>query len=446
MSGLWKPYVLHRPGLHFFEPHVVPSGDPFLTAVAQGRGLFWDLVRHFARSGASVEMIAVQLAAFVSLLTQGQADAEWPNGRRINIGASGFTVGVSNSGKSAIFRELVEAFEQFMAEHTTGGDQDPDFFIGDATREAVISHLANWRFAGLFSDDAGNQIQMFKQAAATLATALDGAPLRHSRVSTGRTQVLHYGLTLYLGLQPDYVPPQWLLKTSTSGAGPTNRMLFSRAPEPLLGGNRALLALPPELKQPWWQKVDLHLHAVTRNALTKPAPLPVMRLSREAKSFMDALIADLAHPSTSSSYAACPPAYRSRHPERVLRFSGSYEVFENGIGNEISLESVMASDALCRMSLDAFQGLTYIAPTLSRSELDALHLHQQLMQTAATTGISSFDRRALRRFAPNIGLTSQRVEKALPLLVEGHKAWITGSGKNDYVQLLGVPPAPRIAW
>lgn len=420
--------------------------NPSLPAfVREGNGLFWGIVRHFARSGASVEMIAVQVAAFVSLLTQGQADAEWPNGQRINIGASGFTVGVSNSGKSAIFRELVEAFEQFMAEHATGGDQDPDFFIGDATREAIVDHLNNWRFAALFSDDAGNLMQMFKQAAPTLATALDGAPLRHSRVSTGRIHLHHYGVVLYLGLQPDYFSPQWLLKTSTSGAGTTNRMLFSRAPEPLLGGNRALLVLPPELKQLWWQKTNLHLHAVTQNALGKPAPLPVMRLSSEAKSFMEALIADGAHPSTPSSHVAYPAAYRSRHPERVLRFSGSYEVFENGVDNEISLESVMSSDALCRMSLDAFLGLTYVAPTLSRVERDALHLHQKLLEEAGNTGVTRFERAVIRRFAPNIGLTSTRVENALPLLVEARKAWITGSGKTDYVQLLCVPPAPRIS-
>ena len=133
-------------------------------------------------------------------------------------------------------------------------------------------------------------------------------------------------------------------------------------------------------------------------------------------------------------------------PGRVLRFSGSFEVFENGVDNEISLESVMSSDALCRMSLDAFRGLTYIAPTLSRVERDALHLHQKLLQEAANTGVTRFERTVLRRFAPNIGLTSSRVEKALPLLVDDRKAWITGSGKTDYVQLLCVPPVPRIAW
>lgn len=425
------PFALHNPSLPAF--------------VREGDGLFWGIVRHFARAGASVEMIAVQVAAFVSLLTQGQADAEWPNGQRINIGASGFTVGVSNSGKSAIFRELVEVFEQFMAAHATGGDQDPDFFIGDATRESLIDHLNNWRFAALFSDDAGNLMQMFKQAAPTLATALDGAPLRHSRVSTGRIHLHNYRVVLYLGLQPDYVTPQWLLKTSTSGAGTTNRMLFSRALEPLLGGNRALLTLPPELKQPWWQKADLHLHAVARNALGKPAPLPLMRLSREAKYYMEALIADGAYSST-PSLDACPAAYRSRHPERVLRFSGSIEVFENGVDNEISLESVISADALCQMSLDAFRGLTYIAPTLSRTERDALLLHQKLVQTAVNTGVTSFERAALRRFAPNMGLTAQRVEKALPLLVDDRKAWITGSGKTDYVQLLCVLPVPSIAW
>ena len=77
-------------------------------------GLAGEVTRDLGRGSICPSIIGAQTCGLVSLLTQGIADVAWPNGQRVPVGANVFLVAPSSSGKTVIFRNLMEPVEECL--------------------------------------------------------------------------------------------------------------------------------------------------------------------------------------------------------------------------------------------------------------------------------------------------------------------------------------------
>ena len=379
-------------------------------------GLLGRMSRELTAGRLDPAIVATQLPAFASLLTQAIADTSWPNDQRASIGFSAFLKVPSSGGKSLGFKLLREPVARAVRAWTRENAEKnitPAFFAEDATREALILQLIDWKSAALFSDDAGLCKQLVKQAAPTLAKLNDGDDLHHSRVKDGRVALTGHRFCMLLTEQPgiDGVGHQ-LLAGSNAGVGLVNRIFVAEALSAQMGAALHFVHFSAEVRDAYEARVKALLEQSIAQ-LISAAERPVLRLSRDAAEFLIESGDELrnrfcGHP----RWQALSP-YVARHAERILRLAGVIQVFEYGTDGEIQLHVLQAADTVGRWSVEQFERMTDAPPPPSQAENDATRLADALHQHCVATGCWFYELATIRRQAINIGLTKARFDQAL---------------------------------
>lgn len=399
-------------------------------------GLLGDMLRGMTACGINPAISGPQLLGFASLLTQGIADVEWPDGQRMPIGISVLLVAPSGAGKSRAQRLIQAPIQDFLAQHSN--DWQNAFLLEDATREAILQHLKNWPCAGLVTDEGGQLKGLLRQAP-TLAKLLDGDPLLNARVSTGRIALLNHRFMMMLLEQPEvFETTRHLLGARQGGVGLLNRFFVACAlTQPATPAFNQAIAFPA-IQQQYAARVNQLLAAAAQNVADKIAPLPLLQLSLPAQSCLPSLDRDLlrgGHPRGASWNTISE--YASRHTERTLRLAGALHAYEHGATGRISEDTLLRADRLERWSLAAFQHLTYTPPKLSKQEIDAATLARTLRGIMNDCGDTSFPLASMRRYAPNLGLTKPAFDRAVAQLAKQGKAQIVpGPGCDDWLEII----------
>jgi hypothetical protein len=414
---------------------------PYCThsAYQQPAGLFAEILQHLSAFGVSPGVIWLQLCGVISLLSQGVADVLWPNGQRAPTGVSGVLVGLSGTGKSLIYKLLMEAVEEHVAGVVTANPSQPvGALIEEATPSALIAFLKEAHYGGLFSEEAGGLAHL-QGAAPLLAKLTDGAPVRQSRKSTGHVQLAGHRLAVLQLLQPWAFEKSRLFSTTRGQVGLINRFMVAMAAS--FTGSPHGLCLPDSLAGHHRTRTHELLDASLRNARVKLTQLPALQLSPNARKHFEHASEEIRlQVSFSEAALARHAEYVSRHPERILRLAGAIHVYNHGLDGlaaEISLDTMQMADQIGRWSIEAYQQLAY-KPT--QAQKDAMTIEQALRDRWSRTGIPSVRLLDLRRSAANLGLTRQRIEKALPELTITGRAQIVTSGGVDHLSLVFATP------
>jgi energy-coupling factor transporter ATP-binding protein EcfA2 len=382
--------------------------------------------------GLSPAVVWPQLCAIASMLTQGVADVLWPNGRRAPLGVSGLVVGPSGCGKSVIYQLLMEAIEEYIAAASTPSGLAA-LLIEDATLPAVMAHLKESQYGALFSDEAGSLVHL-QGASSTLAKLIDGTPVRTSRVTSDPIRLVGHRFVMLQALQPQRFEASRLFTTAQGHVGLINRFLLAAA-MPTLGSLHHLV-LPEALTRRHRLRARELLDATFQNARSKPAQLPALQLSPEARQFLDYVAEQSRRKANDpTSPLAKHGEYVTRHAERILRLAGAIHIYNHGLeglSRPIALETIQFADQIGCWSIQAFQHLAY-RPTQAQKDAHAVEL--VLRHHQAMTGQPYVKLADLRRHAANMGLTRRRIDQALPELVNAGHGYIVPKGKMDYVHL-----------
>jgi len=405
-------------------------------------GLLGDIMRRLTACGAPAEIVGAVLMAVASLLTQSLADVIWPNGLRAAIGANNWVIASSTSGKSLIYKILVEPIEAYLAERSKGNNSTFDFFIEDATREALLQSLASWPVASLQTDEAGMITKLLRDAA-TLVKLLDGSPIRSARVSTGRVALLCHRLCALFMEQPDVFEEKKVhLGASKGGIGLANRFFFARLNRLVSDTSLHQLGLSDSLKQAYDKKIQELLDASILQVEKKGHERPALHLRVDAIQYLLNL--------DNAVRRNCSPGfpwffiseYASRHVERVLRLAGTLHVFEHGIEGEISVDTIERSDILGQWYVESFAQIFYEPPKLSQTEADAIELEAAIRRAGQASGHTLFKQSEMRAYAPNLGLTPARFTRALAALGGQGKIRVHMQRNVPWIEL----NAPTYSW
>lgn len=397
-------------------------------------GLLGQMSRDLTRARLDPAIVATQLLAIGSLLTQALADTAWPNGQRVSIGFSAFLRVPSSGGKSLglkLLRDPIARAVRAWSRKNALKKIDPAFFVEDATREAAIQHLIAWKSAALITDEAGQCKQLIKEAAPTLAKLNDGDDLHHARVKDGRVALTGHRFCMLLAEQPgiDGAGNQ-LLAGTNAGVGLVNRMFVAEALATQMGAALHGVAFSNEVQTAYEARVETLVgHSIAH--VISAAERPVLRLSREAAEFLIASGEEMHNRFRGHPREQALTAYIARHQERVLRLAGVVHVFEYGTAGEIGLQVLRAADAVGRWSIDQYERMTDVPPKRTQAEVDVQRLAQALHRYCAATGVEVHDLATIRRQALNIGLTRARFDGALAQLCGQGGVSIALQGRKD---------------
>lgn len=389
-----------------------------------------------AGDGVAAEIIGTELIAFASLLTQGVADVAWPNGQTMSIGANAVLAAPSGTGKSLIFKILTNPIEEYLAERQSNEEaMHYDFLIEDSTREAILQSMRDWPVAGLFTDEAG-QLKGLLKDAPTLVKLLDGAPLRSSRVSTGRVALNGQRFCMLLMEQPEvFEATKSLLGASKGGVGLINRFFVVFSDGSGARGSPHRVALPTNVEQAYKAKIYELLSASILHINEKNHNRPILKLSAAASQFLVDLDRDTRRNCMQGSPWFFISEYISRHVERVLRLAGVFHAFENGVNGEISLDTLQRAEIIGNWYVESFARIVYEPPKQTQVEADANQLERSFFQVFQHTARSQFPKSELSHYALNIGLTPARVTRALAVLGEQGRVRIFMHLRKPWVEL-----------
>lgn len=423
-------YSVQAPPLH---PWIAPAPTDSLP------GLLGQMSRDLTRTGLNPAIVAAQLPAVASLLTQALADTAWPNGQRVSIGFSAFLRVPSSGGKSLglkLLRDPIARAVRAWSRENAQKNIDPAFFVEDATREAAIQHLIAWKSVALITDEAGQCKQLIKEAAPTLAKLNDGDDLHHARVKDGRVALTGHRFCILLTEQPgiDGAGNQ-LLAGTNAGVGLVNRMFVAEALATQMGAALHGVAFSNEVRTAYEARVETLIGRSIAHVIAE-AERPLLRLSREAAAFLIASGDEMRNRFRGHPRELALSAYVARHAERMLRLAGVVQVFEFGTEGEIELHVMQAADAVGRWSVEQFARMTDVPPKPSQAEKDVQQLAEALRQMAVSGRIFAFWLADARRYAMNIGLTRARFDRALAELGGRGLVFVAAQEKRDvlYVQ------------
>ena len=415
-------------------PHPWQPNFTTLTPTDGFPGLLGRMSCELTRGGLDPAIVATQIPAFASLLVQAIADTSWPNGQHTSIGFSAFLKVPSSGGKSVPYRLLRDPIDRAVrvwARENAEKKIDPALFAEDITREGLILHLREWKWAALFSDDAGQCRQLIKLAAPTLAKLNDGDDLNHARVKEGRVALTGHRFNMLLAEQPgiDGVGHQ-LLAGSNAGVGLVNRLFVatacaSRMPAALHG-----VAFSKEVREAYEMRIKTLLEASIKQ-VTSDAERPVLPLSREATEFLIASGDDLRNRYRGHPREQALIAYVARHSERTLRLAGVVHVFEYGTDGGIQLDVLRAAEVVGRWSVEQYERMTDVPAKPNQAEVDMQRLAQALNRHCVATGCWAHELSAIRRQAFNIGLSKPRFDRALAELCGHGGVAIVLQGRKD---------------
>ncbi|WP_247549211.1 DUF3987 domain-containing protein [Ralstonia solanacearum] len=400
------------------RPPIVPSRPSY--PIGGFPGLLGMLARDLSASGGvAPEIVGTELIAFASLLTQGIADTRWPNGQPISIGANGLVASPSGSGKSLIYKNLVQPIEKYLAVHMAENTGEHcDLLLEDATREALVQSLSEWPVAGLITEEAGMLKRLLKDAP-TLVKLLDGSPLRSARISTGRVALWGQRLSMLLIEQPEiFEETKRLLGAGKGGVGLINRFFAALSTDFRAGNSPHSVRLSGDVAQAYDIRVQERLDALFGQIGRGNPVRPEVKLSVDAAQ----CLIDIDHEARRKCMPGSPwffiSEYILRHAERVLRLAGVFHVFEYGAGGEIALDTLLRAERFGDWYVDSFARIFYESPKLTQAEIDADELGNAFLQTYRLTGAWVFRQSEMRTQATNLGLTSTRFTRALAVLCQ----------------------------
>lgn len=397
-------------------------------------GLLGQMSRDLTRARLDPAIVATQLLAVASLLTQALADTTWPNGQRASIGFSALLKAPSSGGKTLGLKLLLDPFARAVRAWSRENAQkkiDPAFFVEDATREAAIQHLIAWKSAALITDEAGQCKRLIKEAAPTLAKLNDGDDLHHARVKDGRVSLTGHRFCMLLAEQPgiDGAGNQ-LLAGTNAGVGLVNRMFVAEALATQMGAALHGVAFSNEVRSAYEARVETLIgHSIAH--VISEAERPVLRLSHEAAEFLIASGEEMRSRFRGHRREQALAAYVARHQERVLRLAGVVYVFEYGIDGEVPLLLLQSADAVGRWSIEQFERMTDVPQKPTQAEVDKEQLAEALHRYSAATGCWIHELTTIRRRAINLGLTRARFDRAIPELCRQGGVSIALQGPKD---------------
>ncbi|KVC72105.1 DUF3987 domain-containing protein [Burkholderia ubonensis] len=418
MSDRMPTYSIVRARNGAVMNHFAPSRSSY--PVGSFPGLLGTVARDLSASGGvAAEIVGTELITFASLLTQGIADVTWPNGQPISIGANGLVAAPSGSGKSLVYKNLVQPIEKYLAlRMTENSDEHCDLLLEDATREALVQSLSEWPVAGLITEEAGMLKRLLKDAP-TLVKLLDGSPLRSARISTGRVALFGQRLSMLLIEQPEiFEETKRLLGAGKGGVGLVNRFFVMLSKDFRAGNSPHSVRLSGDAAHAYDTRVRELLDALFEHVDQGNPARPTVKLSAEASQ----CLIDLDHQARRKCTPGSPwffiSEYILRHAERVLRLAGVFHVFECGVGGEIALDTLQRAEGLGDWYVESFARVFYEPPKPTQVEADANELGDALFQTYQMTGAWVFRQSEMRTQALNLGLTSTRFTRALAVLCQ----------------------------
>lgn len=356
---------------------------------------------------------AAIMMAFITLLTRGLAFALWPNGMTLPVGAHVVTLAGSGTGKSLLKRFLFDPFDAYIGSRVMASGKHPDFLFEDVTRESTIMALRDWPVRLLMVEEGSMVERLFKNIAAlgTFAKLADSASLFHARIESGRIALKDYAFAMALFVQPDNW--EWMKITfgkQSGGIGLHNRCFFVKGGWPLSQDDLERLVLPPEVMHLIEALIDEYVGECLLQVEQGLQHRSRKRLSPDALMYFKHQVA------TYRPYGLSQTSeYVSRHPERVLGLSGGMSVIVDGPASDISLECIESAARLGEASIATYGQMTYVPPTLTQAEQDALTLENAIRGIINSMG-SPPKLKDLKKYAMNIGLTSARFNRALALL------------------------------
>lgn len=406
---------------------VRPKGRARMSPLASSRssypigsfpGLLGMLARDLSASGGvAAEIVGTELIAFASLLTQGIADVTWPNGQPISIGANGLVVSPSGSGKSLIYKLLIQPIEEYLATGHQAGERC-HLLVEDATREAIVQSLHEWSVAGLHTDEAGMLTSLLRDAP-TLVKLLDGLPLRSARISTGRVALRGQRFCMLLMEQPEiFEATKRLLGGSKGGVGLVNRFFVTVSTDFRARNSPHSVVLSGNVAQEYGRVVRQLLDALIEHVERGNPARPRVKLDEEASQRLIDLGDEAQRNCSPGSPWSFIAEYARRHAERVLRLAGVFHVFEHGVGGEISLDTLQRAESLGNWYVESFARIFDEPSRPTLAEADAGKIEQAIIGPCLMGGVSRCSQADLRTAAFNLGLTSTRFTRALAALCE----------------------------
>jgi hypothetical protein len=239
----------------------------------------------------------------------------------------------------------------------------PSLFIEDATPEALVLALANgWPSAALWSDEAALVIgshamsdQSVMRTMALLNRLWDALPFDRRRATSGNVAVRGRRLTVNLMVQPAaFAALIGIGDGLARGLGFLARFLLSWPTSTM--GTR--FYRPPPAVLPALGEFDHRIRALldmplpfefeaTDNALDPP----LMQLSAPARAEWISFFDDIERTLAPGGDAASVADVAAKTAEQAVRLAAVMSVFEQGVGDEISLEFMEAGCAIAAFHL-----------------------------------------------------------------------------------------------
>lgn len=422
-------------------PHQRPYQQPPSTdyPVDALTGVLGSMFHTVCASGIDPPVVGAVFKSTASALTKGIVDIEWPNRAVTRVGINDMVVAGTCSGKTHALNIAKSPIITYLyAEENTRHAVSPLCFFEDSSRAALIKQLSENPIGFLSSDEGDQLVPLFQKGAASLAKLLDGETVRYARSTTGRVEVPNPCLTALVELQPEV----FQANKSAFGVGPgsiavINRFLVANSKCEANTIKMYRYQIPDPVLIKYELRVETLLAHLTEQRKNK-LPRPVLRLSPEAREFLIWTGEEIKSSMSPAVLGHDISLYLGRHAERVLKQAGVLHAFEYGAKGEVELATVRASDRLARWSCKSFHELTYSPPPLSQLDIDAITLERELWSATMQTGLIEFKYSEVRRYSPNIGLTTQRFTRAFAKLAGTGRVQLRRFGRTDWVQV--VPP------